>query len=80
MNRRHLLTIFAATALTPLIGASPAFAEARRITGPFTHENLTLYFIHGPSQDGPVPLTLARGRGASGRDAGCERVEDQEYQ
>jgi hypothetical protein len=58
MNRRQLLTIFAASALTPLIGGSPAFAEARRITGPFTHENLTLYFIHGPSEDGPVPLTL----------------------
>jgi hypothetical protein len=29
-----------------------------RISGPHTHENLVLFFLHGPSQPGPVPLTL----------------------
>ncbi len=29
-----------------------------RISGPFTHENIAIYFFHGPSAPGPVPLTL----------------------
>ena len=29
-----------------------------RVSGPTVHENLAVYFIHGRSQDGPVPLTL----------------------
>jgi hypothetical protein len=29
-----------------------------RISGPFTHENLAIYFVHGQGADGPVPLTL----------------------
>jgi hypothetical protein len=29
-----------------------------RISGPYAHENLVLFFLHGPSQPGPVPLTL----------------------
>src|SRR5437764_6819800 len=33
-------------------------AQETRITGPFTHENLSVYFIHGPSAPGKVPLTL----------------------
>lgn len=32
--------------------------DATRLSGPYTHDNLTLYFIHGKSADGPVPLTL----------------------
>lgn len=30
-----------------------------RISGPHVHENLAVYFIHGTSANGPVPLTLA---------------------
>lgn len=41
--------------LAPPAGA----ADATRITGPVTQGNLSLYFIHGPSAPGPVPLTLA---------------------
>jgi hypothetical protein len=38
----------------------PAAADpATRISGPHVHENLALFFIHGPSAPGPVPLTLA---------------------
>ena len=32
--------------------------DSNRISGPQVHENLAVYFIHGPSASGPVPLTL----------------------
>jgi hypothetical protein len=32
--------------------------EASRISGPIVHENLAVYFIHGKSTPGKVPLTL----------------------
>jgi ARG/rhodanese/phosphatase superfamily protein len=32
--------------------------EAPRVSGPVTHENLTVYFIRGTSTPGKVPLTL----------------------
>jgi hypothetical protein len=39
--------------------ARPALADTKtRISGPHAHENLAVYFIHGASADGPVPLTL----------------------
>jgi hypothetical protein len=57
-------SLLAAISLSPFVlsglaafGAAPA-AEAIRVTGPVTHENLTVYFIHGPSASGKVPLTL----------------------
>ena len=34
-------------------------ASGYRVSGPFTHENLSLYFVHGEADKGPVPLTLA---------------------
>jgi len=42
-------------------GFGAAFAEgdaAPRISDPIVHENLAIYFLHGPSQPGPTPLTL----------------------
>lgn len=30
----------------------------QKFSGPFAHENLAVYFIHGESAKGPVPLTL----------------------
>jgi hypothetical protein len=40
-------------------GGGPASAEPdRRISGPYAHENLAIYLIHGASAPGPVPLTL----------------------
>jgi hypothetical protein len=48
---------FAATALFA-VGASAAEPEAYRISGPVVHENLQIYFVHGKSADGAVPLTL----------------------
>jgi hypothetical protein len=59
MNRRQLLCAFASTAFVPMFGARAVHAEVRRISGPFTHANLSVYFVHGASEAGPVPLTLA---------------------
>jgi ARG and Rhodanese-Phosphatase-superfamily-associated Protein domain len=38
-------------------GATPQ-SEPMRLTGPVSHANLAVYFVHGPSKSGPVPLTL----------------------
>ena len=56
-----------AVACAALGAAGPAFADAsQRVTGPHVHDNLAIYFIHGTSAAGPVPLTLteavAKGR------------------
>src|ERR1700754_1889706 len=56
-------SLFAAISASPLmlsafaLGAAPA-PESTRISGPLTHENLTVCFIHGPSAPGRTPLTL----------------------
>jgi hypothetical protein len=52
-----LLAAFAAPLVSGL-ASTAAGSEAMRISGPFTHENIALYFFHGPSAPGPVPLTL----------------------
>jgi hypothetical protein len=61
MHRRTFLTTAATLgSAAPIIGW-PGLALAiapYRVTGPFAHENLALYFAHGPSAPGPVPLTL----------------------
>ncbi len=49
------LAVFSVAAAVPRF----AFADSKtRISGPETHENLAVYFIHGTSNQGPVPLTL----------------------
>jgi hypothetical protein len=56
---RLLLPALAATSLALLsFGATGARAEDYRVSGPFTHENLSIYLIHGKSAEGRVPLTL----------------------
>jgi len=50
-----------AAAAFAAVGASggAAFADEKvRVTGPFAHENLAVFFVHGTSAPGPVPLTL----------------------
>lgn len=47
-----------AIALGADLNASNA-AEGYNISGPFSHSNLSIYFLHGQSAPGPVPLTLA---------------------
>ena len=40
-------------------GSGPALAETdQRLSGPHVHHNLAVYFIHGESAAGTVPLTL----------------------
>jgi len=57
-------SLLAAISVSPLMlaglaGLSAAQApESIRLSGPVTHENLTVYFIHGRSAPGKVPLTL----------------------
>jgi hypothetical protein len=36
----------------------PAQTNSYKITGPFTHENLTVFLIHGPNKIGKSFLTL----------------------
>jgi hypothetical protein len=51
----------AGLAILGAIAMAPRFAiadDTDRISGPHVHENLAVYFIHGPSAPGPVPLTL----------------------
>ena len=58
---KPLLTFLAGALAVPLLAAAqPVMAKAQpeKISGPFTAQNLTIYFIHGPSQPGVVPLTL----------------------
>jgi hypothetical protein len=56
-------SLLAAISASPLVlsalafGAAPS-SDAVRVSEPVTHENLTVYFIHGPSASGRVPLTL----------------------
>lgn len=59
------MTLFqmAALAVAPLalavaLSTNGLAGEAPRLSGPYTHDNLTIYFIHGQSVEGPVPLTL----------------------
>src|SRR5215467_3828665 len=52
--------IVALAFILPLPGnaAEPSATEAYRLSGPLTHDNLAVYFVHGDSRQGPVPLTL----------------------
>jgi hypothetical protein len=62
------VALVAAAAFAAIGSASgPAFAEQGiRVSGPHSYENLAVYFVHGASAPGPVPLTLqeAVARGA----------------
>jgi hypothetical protein len=57
-------SLFTAVSASPLMlfalaGATHGQApDGQRISGPLVHENLAIYFIHGKSAPGKVPLTL----------------------
>jgi hypothetical protein len=60
MSDRSLKALFAAPMLA-LFCMAPAMAEpaaAPEVSDPVTHDNLSIYFIKGASESGPVPLTL----------------------
>ncbi len=59
MHRRTFLSATVALVVTALGGPGLALAtDTMKISGPFAHENLAVYFLHGESASGPVPLTL----------------------
>jgi hypothetical protein len=54
-------TLLAAISVSPLLafaGFGNAQTEDLRVSEPFVHENLAVYFVHGKSAAGRVPLTL----------------------
>jgi hypothetical protein len=57
---RHVWLPLAASAAMLAFGfaANASTPEAYRVSGPFVHENLAIYFVHGKRGEGPVPLTL----------------------
>ena len=57
----HTHALIAAIAVPLAAGFATSMAKAQdtvRISGPVVHENLSVYFLHGTSAPGPVPLTL----------------------
>lgn len=50
--------LFAATFACAGLPSGANADPATRVSGPKVHENLAIYFVHGPSANGPVPLTL----------------------
>lgn len=60
-----LFTALVTAVILPLVCgpavAETAAADAYRLSGPQTHGNLAVYFVHGESRPGPVPLTLQEG-------------------
>jgi hypothetical protein len=64
-NQEHLMSTWNLLAALSLclaqIGGGHAKAETAdgyRLSGPEVHGNLAIYFVHGESRSGPVPLTL----------------------
>ena len=57
--RRSWTILRLAVLLTACFIARPLpAADEGHISGPFVHENLAIYLVHGNSSGGPVPLTL----------------------
>ena len=61
MSLWNLLAAAVSLCLAPLVGgvAQAETADAYRLSDPAVHANLAIYFVHGQSRGGPVPLTLA---------------------
>ena len=54
----HILMAASAAAAGFAASIRTAVADEIRLSGPYEHDNLALYFVHGKSAEGPVPLTL----------------------
>jgi hypothetical protein len=64
MHRGSFLPLLAALSLALLPGLRPSAAVADdgyRVSDAVKHENVAIYFVHGASRAGPVPLTLEEG-------------------
>lgn len=59
MKLVHFVLAAAPFAFAAIAARAGEAGEAPRISGPHAHENLAVYFIHGESAPGAVPLTLA---------------------
>lgn len=59
MHRRSVSVLAALSSLLYLAAAAAWAEDAYRVSGPIAHDNLAVYFVHGTSNAGPVPLTLA---------------------
>ena len=61
MRLSTVLNCVAFAAMLTIAGAAGAASNSEpvRLTGPVSHDNLSIYFVHGTSKAGPVPLTLA---------------------
>ena len=61
MDYRSVLRVAALLSfLIFFLGAVAALAKTpNTVSGPHISRNLSVYFVHGPSKPGPVPLTLA---------------------
>ena len=58
-SMRYLSVAPLAAAAFAASARRPAFADqGMRVSGPHAHENLAVYFVHGASAAGAVPLTL----------------------
>ena len=53
-------------AISLAAGAVAQTSDTNRISGPLVHENLAVYFIHGSSARGKVPLTLEEALASGG--------------
>jgi hypothetical protein len=59
MNRRSFCATAASVAALILGASGHGWAAGDyRVSGPFVHENLAIYLLHGKPERGPVPLTL----------------------
>jgi hypothetical protein len=61
MTTWNLLAAALSLCLAPLAGghAKAETGDDYRLSGPAVHGNLAIYFVHGKSRPGPIPLTLA---------------------
>src|SRR5581483_2266553 len=58
MRLSAVVNFAAFASMLSFAASAAAEPEALHISGPAIYENLAVYFIHGPSKAGPVPLTL----------------------
>lgn len=68
MRLSAVLNCVAFASILTFASAAVAAPEPEiRVSDPIRHDNLAVYFIHGPSKSGPVPLTLeeALGKGTA---------------
>ena len=60
LEHRHLWSRLTFATLAAMAAGAPVLAAtASNVSGPLVHERIAVYFIHGPSAAGPIPLTLA---------------------